>query len=117
MPGTAPSLAKLLDYVTQCDGLQVRLEGHASKEGSAKRNQELSDMRAKRVRTWLIEQGVPADQIKGTIGYGSSQEKVPEPTGNALKNISKDELEAIRKQNRRITVEVVRTCDEGAKKK
>ncbi len=116
MPGTAPSLAKLLDYVTQCDGLQIRLEGHASAEGAKKRNQELSDMRAKRVRSWLIEQGVPSDQIKGTIGYGSSQQKIPEPTGNALKNMPKDELEAIRKQNRRITVEIVRTCDEGKKK-
>ncbi|MDX9791373.1 MAG: OmpA family protein [Candidatus Kapabacteria bacterium] len=112
MPGTAESLSKLLDYVNQCKGLQVRIEGHASKEGSDKRNQELSDLRAKRVRTWLIEQGVSADKIRGAIGYGSKQQKIPEPTGAELKKISKEDLEAIRKQNRRITVEVVRTCDE-----
>ncbi len=116
LPGTAESLRKLLDYVNQCEGLQIRIEGHASAEGNPRRNQELSDLRAKRVRQWLIEQGVSADKIRGAIGFGSSQQKVPEPTGEALKRISKDELEAIRKQNRRITVEVVRTCDEGAKR-
>jgi outer membrane protein OmpA-like peptidoglycan-associated protein len=115
MAGTAPSLAKLLDYVNQCDGLQVRIEGHASAEGAAKRNQVLSDMRAKKVRDWLISQGVRSDKIKGSIGYGSSQPKIAEPTGNAMKNISKDDLEAIRKQNRRITVEVIKTCEEGKK--
>lgn len=113
LPGTAGSLAKLLDYVNQCKGLQVRVEGHASAEGNPKRNQELSDMRAKKVRQWLIDQGVDADKIKGAIGFGSKQQKVAEPTGADLKKISKDELEAIRKQNRRITVEVLRTCDEG----
>jgi outer membrane protein OmpA-like peptidoglycan-associated protein len=113
LPGTAPSLSKLLDYVNQCSGLQIKLEGHASAEGQAKRNQVLSDKRAKKVRDWLIEQGVAAEKIKGAIGYGSSQQKIKEPTGAELKKISKEELENIRKQNRRITVEVVRTCDEG----
>ncbi|MBX3044509.1 MAG: OmpA family protein [Candidatus Kapabacteria bacterium] len=110
--GTAQSLAKLLDYVNQCPGLQIRVEGHASAEGNAKRNQQLSELRAKKVRTWLIEQGVNGDRIRGAIGFGSKQQKIQEPTGQALKSIAADELEAIRKQNRRITVEVVRTCDE-----
>ena len=113
LPGTSESLSKLLDYVNQCPGLQVKIEGHASAEGNAKRNQELSDKRAKKVREWLIEQGVNADKLKGAIGFGSRMQKIPEPTGAELKNISKDDLEAIRKQNRRITVEVIRTCDEG----
>lgn len=116
LPGTAQNLAKLLEYVKQCDGLQVRLEGHASSEGNKDRNQELSQMRAERVRTWLYEQGVEKGKVSGAIGFGSNQPKVQEPTGKALKKISKDDLEAIRKQNRRITVEVTRTCDEGAKK-
>lgn len=110
-PGTRPSLAKLLEYVNQCDKLVVTLEGHASAEGNPKRNQELSDLRAKRVKAWLIEQGVKPEKIVGVLGYGSTQQKVPEPTGAALKKMSKDELEAIRKKNRRITVVVKHGCD------
>ncbi len=110
-PGTIQNLTKLLEYVKQCDNLQVRIEGHASEEGSKTRNQELSDMRAKKVRGWLIEQGVVPDKIQGAIGFGTKNPKIKEPTGKALKNISKEELENIRKQNRRITVEVVKTCD------
>lgn len=108
---TALSLAKMLEYVKQCDGLQVVIEGHASEEGNAKRNQQLSEMRAKKVREWLLEQGVNPAKISSTVGFGSSQPKIKEPAGKALKAISKDELEKIRKQNRRITVKVVKTCD------
>jgi len=110
-PGTNSSLIKMLDYIKQCPGLQVIIEGHASKEGDPKRNQELSDMRAKKVQRWLIDNGANPNTIRSTIGYGSRKEKIPEPKGAALKKISPTELEAIRKQNRRITVEVVRTCD------
>lgn len=115
-PGTSRNLAKLLNYVQQCEGLAIMIEGHASSEGAEDYNQKLSEKRAKKVRDWLIEQGVSPDKISGFIGYGERQPKVPEPTGAELKKISKKELEEIRKQNRRITVEVTKTCAEGAKK-
>ncbi len=109
--GTIRNLMKLLEYVKQCDGLKISIEGHASEEGNAKRNQELSDLRAKKVKQWLIEQGIDEGKIDRTVGFGSSKPKIKEPTGSALKKISKADLEDIRKQNRRITVEVVQTCD------
>lgn len=114
--GTAMNLAKLLGYVQQCEGLQIMIEGHASAEGDEKRNQVLSEMRAKKVRDWLIEQHVEIKKVSGFVGYGISQPKVKEPKGAALKQISKEDLEAIRKQNRRISVEVTQTCAEGSKK-
>ena len=110
-PATALNLAKLLEYVKQCEGLSVVIEGHASEEGNKKRNQELSELRAKKVVEWLLSQGVKSSSISGAVGYGSSQPKVKEPAGKALKNISKEELENIRKQNRRITVKITKTCD------
>ncbi len=106
--GTATSLAKLLAYVNQCEKLQISLEGHASSEGQKKRNQVLSDLRAKKVKTWLAEQGVKAEKIQGTIGYGSNRPKVQEPNPAS---VSKEELEQARKQNRRITVVVVKSCE------
>ncbi|OGU57319.1 MAG: hypothetical protein A2X64_06310 [Ignavibacteria bacterium GWF2_33_9] len=111
LPATVTSLAKVLAYVKQCEGLQIMIEGHASSEGNAKRNQELSDLRAKKVKSWLIEQGVNPEKIFGTIGYGSSQPKVKEPTGAELKKMAKTDIENIRKQNRRITIKVTKTCD------
>ena len=107
-PETAGNLAKLLAYVQQCDNLGVMIEGHASSEGNPKRNQELSDLRAKKVVQWLIEQGVNPKKLMGAVGYGSSRPAVAEPKG---KGVPKEELEAARKKNRRITVVVQKGCD------
>lgn len=112
-PQTNESLALIMSYVNQCPGLRVLIEGHASREGSDQRNRDLSEMRADRVKSWLVERGVPAEKIEGTIGYGSLRNAVPEPDPGSeeARAMDPDELEAIRRQNRRIAVRVVRTCD------
>jgi outer membrane protein OmpA-like peptidoglycan-associated protein/opacity protein-like surface antigen len=112
-PETDQNLVKLLAYVKQCPGLGVIIEGHASREGNDKRNQELSDMRAKKVKDWLIERGADSRAIEATIGYGSRKNKVQEPDPNsaAAKKMDPTALENMRKQNRRIAVKVARTCD------
>lgn len=112
-PETDENLTKLLGYVNQCPGLRVLIEGHASREGSDERNQELSEMRADRVKSWLVERGVTLERFEGTVGYGSRRNAVPEPKpGSAeAKAMDPDALEALRKQNRRIAVRVMETCD------
>jgi len=116
VPGTIENLNKIKALVDQCANLKVEIEGHASSEGEAKRNQELSDMRAARVKAWLVEQGVDANKIVRTVGYGSSRPLIPEPTATPKKGkkggkgVSAEQLEAARKQNRRIAVRVVETC-------
>lgn len=114
VPETVENLNKLLSYVNQCDRIQVTLEGHASSEGNPKRNQELSDLRAKKVREWLFAQGVNPGKIVGAIGYGSSRPKVKEPTAAEIKKnkMTPEAVDAVRKQNRRISVAVVRGCDD-----
>jgi len=108
---TIANLSKLLSYINQCEKIKVNLEGHASSEGNAKRNQQLSELRALKVQTWLIQNGTPAEKIVKVIGYGSSRPKIKEPTVKEAKKMSKAELEKIRKVNRRITVEIVQGCD------
>jgi outer membrane protein OmpA-like peptidoglycan-associated protein len=112
-PETDESLARMLAYVNQCPGLGVMIEGHASREGTEKRNQALSDLRAKKVKDWLIERGVDPNKIEATFGYGSRQNAVPEPDPKSkeARQMDPQQLEEIRKQNRRIAVRVVRTCD------
>lgn len=104
-PSTMESLNKIKALVDQCEDLTVEIEGHASSEGNAKRNQELSEMRAQAIKSWLINQGIDGKRIVRTVGYGSSRPTIPEPTKG-----SKDALEAARKQNRRIAVRVIETC-------
>lgn len=105
---TMENLQKIRGLVEQCADIKVEIEGHASSEGDPKRNQELSEMRAARVKTWLIEQGVKAEKITNTIGYGSSKPYIPEP--KLGKKVTAKQVEAARKQNRRIAVRVVETC-------
>jgi outer membrane protein OmpA-like peptidoglycan-associated protein len=91
----------------------VIIEGHASREGSEKRNQELSEMRANKVKQWLIERSVDPNKIEATFGYGSRRNAVaePDPKSKEAKAMNAQALEEIRRQNRRIAVKVVGTCE------
>jgi outer membrane protein OmpA-like peptidoglycan-associated protein len=120
-PGTLENLNKIKGLVDQCADLKVEIEGHASGEGDPKHNQELSEMRASRVKSWLMEQGVDANKIVRTIGYGSTKPLIPEPSAGKVtkgkkgkkivtKGATPEQVEAARRQNRRIAVRVVQTC-------
>lgn len=108
VPGTLENLNRIKALVDQCPDLKVEIEGHASSEGDKKRNQELSEMRAEAVKNWLVQQGVAPERIARTVGYGSDKPLVREPKKG--RGVSADQIEAARKQNRRIAVKVVETC-------
>ena len=105
VPGNASNLRRIKELVDQCPDMRIEIQGFASNEGPAARNQELSEMRAARIKTWLLEQGVSGDKISGTVGYGTSRPMIEEPTG-----VTPARLEEIRVQNRRIAVRVTRAC-------
>jgi outer membrane protein OmpA-like peptidoglycan-associated protein len=110
-PETEQNLQELLSYMQEsCDDLQVMIEGHASADGPPERNRELSKLRAQKVQQWLIDQGVAPTKIRGAMGFGSSMPRVVEPSPAVAKTMSKDQLEAIRRQNRRIEIAVLRDC-------
>jgi outer membrane protein OmpA-like peptidoglycan-associated protein len=48
---------------------KLRIEGHASAEGSVAHNKKLSDARAKAVMKWLSDHGVAAGELSA-VGYG-----------------------------------------------
>jgi|LakMenEpi03Aug12_release.lakeMendotaPanAssembly.Ray.scaffolds.fasta_scaffold201846_2 outer membrane protein OmpA-like peptidoglycan-associated protein len=54
------------------DGIQVSIEGHASAEGAAERNLELSEQRAEAIEFRLRELGVNGALIRSSRGYGSA---------------------------------------------
>jgi outer membrane protein OmpA-like peptidoglycan-associated protein len=105
MPGNMQNLQNIKTLVNQCPELKVEIQGHASHEGTVARNQELSDMRAAKIKRWLIDQGVDPGKIVGTVGLGTSDDAVYEPV-----NSTAAQLEAARILNRRISVRVMEGC-------
>jgi outer membrane protein OmpA-like peptidoglycan-associated protein len=106
VPGNIQNLRNIKKLVQQCPELKVEIQGHASDEGTISRNQELSEMRARKIKSWLVGEGVSSSKVTATVGFGTSDNAVREPT-----NSSAATLEAARVQNRRIAVKVVETCN------
>ncbi|MCS6809424.1 MAG: OmpA family protein [Candidatus Kapabacteria bacterium] len=108
LPETSRNLARLYRFVqTSCDDMRIIIEGHSSSEGDSTLNQRLSELRAMKVRDWLVSKGVNSAKIIATQGFGATKPKVPEPSDGS---IAASELEKIRRQNRRISIAVQRGC-------
>lgn len=65
-------LEELATYLNENPEINLKIEGHTSKEGSKVFNQTLSENRAKAVVEFLIELGVSAERLTST-GLGSSK--------------------------------------------
>ena len=74
--------------------LEIELQGHTDDKGSDAYNLKLSQQRADSVRTYLLDQGVPAGQLTAK-GYGESQP------------IEDNKTEAGRARNRRVVMYVL----------
>lgn len=88
-----PTLNRLATIVSECPKFQVEISGHTDNNGTQKRNQALSERRAKSVIDYLVSAGVERDQVFA-VGYGESRPIAPNTT------------EANRAKNRRIEFEV-----------
>ena len=69
---------------TRCVGKAITIEGHTSVSGSEEQNQKLSLRRAEAVKRYLVERGVPAEQLR-TVGYGASRPLTTDPSPEAQK--------------------------------
>ena len=91
----ARELLKLtVDVLRKSPGFKVEVQGHTDDVGPADFNLKLSDLRAKSVREFLIEQGISASRLVSR-GYGETQPRVP--------NIN----ETNREINRRVELKVL----------
>jgi outer membrane protein OmpA-like peptidoglycan-associated protein len=64
-------------YLTYKPGTKLILEGHADVRGTKEYNQALSERRVARTKSYLVEQGVPADSIE-TRALGQEQNMTSE---------------------------------------
>jgi len=88
-----PDATKVLDFVGQSvkahPEAKIEIGGYTDSVGSAAYNQRLSLARARAVRVYLVQLGVPADQLTA-VGYGKS------------KPVASNATEEGRAQNRRV---------------
>ena len=80
-------------------GVAIALESHTDSRGTKEANQNLSDRRAKAVRSYLISKGINSSQLTGN-GYGES--KLVNRCSNGIVC-----SEAEHAQNRRTTFRVI----------
>ncbi len=64
-------LNQIADIFKENPTYKVEVQGHTDNVGKASTNLRLSDQRANAVRDYLIDQGVPADQLTAK-GYGDT---------------------------------------------
>jgi outer membrane protein OmpA-like peptidoglycan-associated protein len=95
MANSLPQLDSAVLTLQRFPKLVVLIKGHTSSEGSAERNQKLSDSRAEAVKSYLVGKGIAAERLQ-TRGFGATQPLVVENT------------EVDKKLNRRIEFEVVK---------
>ncbi len=71
-----PESEQILNHVAEIlvanPDVNVEIGGHTDSDGSVSNNQKLSEMRANKVRDYLISKGVPAERLTAK-GYGESQ--------------------------------------------
>jgi outer membrane protein OmpA-like peptidoglycan-associated protein len=92
-PGTREKLARIAGILLAHPGLTTQAEGHADSVGTDGYNQRLSEMRADSVRSFLVQQGIPAETVSAT-GFGESQP------------VATNETASGRQQNRRVELVV-----------
>lgn len=92
-PNTQISLAKVATILELYPGLKVQVEGYTDSTGSPSLNQKLSENRADAVRDFMVNNGVPRDNITAQ-GYGATDFVAPNNTA------------AGRAQNRRVELVV-----------
>jgi len=71
-PDARVKLAKVSGILLSYPGLRMQVEGHTDSVGSDQYNQTLSEERAGAVRDFLVQQGVPMNNI-AAVGYGKSE--------------------------------------------
>lgn len=66
-------LDKLVEVMTEYEGMVIKIESHTDSRGNNAYNKYLSDKRAKSTRDYLIKQGISPDRIESAIGYGEER--------------------------------------------
>jgi outer membrane protein OmpA-like peptidoglycan-associated protein len=78
-----PTLDKLAEAAKACPEMRIEVDGHASAEGSAELNKDLSEQRAQSVVRYLVGAGVESTQLLA-VGYGATRPIAPNDTAESM---------------------------------
>jgi peptidoglycan-associated lipoprotein len=81
-PAAQRTLRKVAKALETAGGAQLRLEGHADRDGSTEGNQALSEERSAAVKDYLVGLGVDTSRLE-TVGYGEARPAVRDATAAA----------------------------------
>jgi len=73
-PDALAVLDRVVDGLKQNPGMRLRIEGHASAEGTAEYNLALGERRAHRVEEYLVNRGIPTAAL-ATLSKGEESPK------------------------------------------
>jgi outer membrane protein OmpA-like peptidoglycan-associated protein len=91
LPMAQENLSEVAKALTDQGYQSLLVEGHTDAQGSADKNQVLSQERAEAVRSYLISQGVPSDKIRAQ-GIGSSRPVADNSTAEGRANNRRVEI-------------------------
>jgi len=97
LPNAASALKSLLSFMQLNNSVSIEIEGHVNGPGKPNSSEykELSNNRAKAVKSYLVENGISENRIQ-FVGYGNSQMLYPQPKNSA-------EMTA----NRRVEIKII----------
>lgn len=90
-----PRLDSVVEYMTHKPSARIQVSGHTDNVGNARKNQALSEARAKAVRDYLVAQGIDGGRVEA-VGYGDQRP------------VASNDTEEGRQRNRRIEAVEVR---------
>jgi outer membrane protein OmpA-like peptidoglycan-associated protein len=81
LPEQKDNLDKIAEFLEKKSERDVSIEGHADSTGEDDYNLDLSERRAKAVRSALIERGIPESRIEA-VGFGETRPVVSNETAD-----------------------------------
>lgn len=77
LPEMNRGLDESIAWLNEHKEAYIILEGHCDEFGSGDFNMELGDRRARAVKAYMIEKGIPSERIIMVVSYGSTRPKNP----------------------------------------
>ncbi|MBI3802600.1 MAG: OmpA family protein [Nitrospirae bacterium] len=99
LPSAQSRLNEVAQALIETKGRKLDIEGHTDSKGTASYNQELSQLRAEAVRSYLISRGYPAEQIQAH-GIGKERPIADNASSEGRANNRRVEIIVERQTNR-----------------
>lgn len=93
--GTDKELINVINFMKKHPQLRIEIQGHTDNKGGLLYNEKLSQRRAEKVRSIMVDAGINAQRIR-TIGYGET------------KPIATNDTDEGRQENRRVEFRLVK---------